>query len=211
MPILSGSVTFSRFLAESPPKAPSDTRRWFLKGLKSQAFEPLNRRGDDDRAAGFVELEDPRSTEFGSSNVFSGERALFAWRVDTLKVPAADLKEELANWLRNFERDNDRRPTRTEKNEAKSNLRDVLRTKARIVTKTHDVSWNLRTQQVQLWTSSRKLVEEIVLALQTGFEIKLEPLVPGHFAAQANISEDALSPTPELVGGEALEVTRGAA
>jgi recombination associated protein RdgC len=65
MPVLGGAVTFARVRSEPGKKLPSDTRRWLAKGLASGAFEPLDpSKGDEERAAGFVELEDheaPRS------------------------------------------------------------------------------------------------------------------------------------------------------
>jgi recombination associated protein RdgC len=203
MPVLSGAVTFSRFRSEPTGNAPSDVKRWLAKGLKSGAFEPIDlKKTEDERAAGFVELENPDSVDFSTGSVLYGEYALFGFRVDTVKVPAAVLKAELGKWATSFEKQNGRAPTRGEKAENRASLRHMLRQRAVPSTKVHDVSWNLKTSQVQLWAASRKAVDEILLALETAFEVKLQPLVPASLAARAGIADDALIPTPELIGVE---------
>ncbi|HLL52362.1 MAG TPA: hypothetical protein VK447_02390, partial [Myxococcaceae bacterium] len=77
-------------------------------------------------------------------------------------------------------------------------------------TKVHDLSWNLKTNQLQIWAASRKLIEEIQAVVEAAFEVKLIPLVPSAMAAKAGIEEGALAPTPELVGGDvSAEVSGG--
>ncbi len=203
MPVLSGAVTFSRFRSEPTGNAPSDVKRWLAKGLKSGAFEPIDlKKTEDERAAGFVELENHESVDFSTGSVLYGEYALFGFRVDTVKVPAPVLKAELDKWATAFEKQNGRAPTRGEKAENRASLRHMLRQRAVPTTKVHDVSWNLKTSQVQLWAASRKAVDEILLAMETAFEVKLQPLVPASLAARAGIPDDALIPTPELIGVE---------
>ena len=217
MPILQGTVTFSRYRVEPPrsdtpnPKPP-DPKRAVPKGLRTRAFEPLDPKGDEDRAAGFVELEDVNGTEFAVGNLFRGDHALFAFRVDTLKVPSSALKAEMTKWQELFVQENDRKPSRTEKSQSKANLRDLLRKRAVPVTKTHDVAWNLKTQRLEIWTASRKQVEEIQLALEEAFSVTLEPLVPAAQARADGIADAALVPTAALLGVEiAAEVNHGEA
>ncbi len=202
MPVLSGAVTFSRFRAEPAGDAPSDTKRWLTKGLKTGAFEPIDQRTEEERAVGFVQLENADATDFPPGSYLYGEYALFGFRVDTLKVPASLLKAELEKWAKAFEKENARPPTRGEKAENRASIRHMLRQRAVPNTKVHDVSWNLKTQQVQVWAASRKTVEEVMLAVETAFSVKLQPLVPVAFAASAGIPDDALTPTPELIGME---------
>lgn len=212
MPIQSGSVTFSRYRVEADPKAPSEVRRWLVKGLKSNAFEEIDRKGDEDRAAGFVELENADESEFAASALFYGERALFAWRVDTLKVPSAALKAELEKWQAAFEKENGRKPSRGEKTEQKGAIRHMLRARATPTTKTHDVSWNLKTGELQLWTSSRKIAEEIALAMESAFDLKLVPVSPGGKAIARGIPDAQVAPTAALLGVELpKEVAHGEA
>ena len=207
MPVLSGAVTFSRFRSAPAGDPPSDTKRWLSKGLKSGLFEPIDlKKTEDERAAGFVELENSDSTDFTTGSVLYGEYALFGFRVDTVKVPAPVLKAELSKWEKNFTKENDRPPTRGEKSENRASIKHMLRQRAVPFTKVHDVSWNLKTNQVHLWASSRKTVEEILFAIEEAFDVKLQPLVPVSLAAEAGISDENLVPTAELIG---MEISAG--
>ena len=209
MPILRGSVTFARYRVERGEKSPSDARRWLLRGLKSAAFEPIDRKSEDDRAAGFAELENRDQTEFAPSNLIYGERALVTWRVDQLRVSASQLREELERWAQSFEREHDRKPSRTERTQARGALRQQARTRALPSTRTHDIAWNLKSGELQIWSASRKVVDEIVLAIETAFEVRLHARTPSAFVGDGD-TQEPLRPTLALVGGTE-EVAHGAA
>lgn len=207
MPILRGTVTFSRYRAEPRDKKPADLKRWLNKGLKSAAFEPVDKRSDEDRSAGFAELENRDGTEFAVSDVYRGDRALFVWRVDQLKIPGNQLKQELETWAKEFEAREERKPARSEKNDMKAQIRHQLRQRAVPSTKLHDVCWNLATGELQIWAASRKVVEEITGAIETAFEVKLTAHTPTAVAGE----DEALKPTLVLgadVGvSQVVEVT----
>src|SRR5690606_41841963 len=124
MPLTRGAVTFSRFRVRPGAKElPSDLPRSLGRALRARAFEPLDRTGDEERAAGFVELEAEDGVEFASGSVFRGDHALFAYRVDTLKVPSSPLQGELTKRLEALEAENDRHPARGEMPPAEPQLR----------------------------------------------------------------------------------------
>lgn len=208
MPILRGAVTFARYRVEFSEKV--DLNRVLPKGLKSHAFEPIPENGEDARAAGFAELENPDSTDFSTGALHYGERALFTWRVDQIKIPSAQLKAELDKWAQAFEREQGRKPSRGEKTAQKNELRDRLRKRAVPVTKTHDLAWNLTTGELQIWSASRKIVDEIVGAVETAFQARVIPKAPGAVASEAGV-DHALQPTAELAGVEITEGSHGAA
>src|SRR5512133_1868276 len=188
MPVLRGSVTFARFRSETG-KLPQDTRRWLARGLARGAFEPIDvQRGEDDRSAGFVALEDPDSTDF-ASGVLERSRALFAWRIDTLQVKAAAVRPELERWAAAFANEQRRPPTRGEKAGARDEIRHRLRQKASPTTRAFDVSWTLDASDLQIWAASRKVVEEVAAAVEAAFEVKLAPLSVGAQALRAGIAE----------------------
>lgn len=210
MPILRGTVSFARFRVQSPDKEPFDARRKLARGLKARAFEPIDRKGEEDRMAGFVELEDPNATEFAVGSLFFGQRALFAWRIDQLKAPASRLKSGMESWQRQFEAENERAPSRQEKATHKEALRQQLRSKADPVTRTHDIAWNLDTERLTIWATSRKVIDEISLALEEQFEVRLVALTALALAPAEDGKESPLRPTASLLGLGSLEsVTEG--
>lgn len=213
MPIASGTVSFARFCVEPVDSFPTDTRRWLRRGLRARGFEPIDRQTEEERAAGFVELEDHESIEFSTGRLFHGEYALMAWRIDTLKVPAAALKAELARWVAAFDQEQGRPPTKKEKSERRAALRHAMRMKAEPVTKVYDVSWNLQAQQMQIWALSRKVVDEVVLTMESCFRVRLHAQVPSVVAQRRGVADAVLAPTPELLGIElsGKEASRGQA
>jgi recombination associated protein RdgC len=208
MPVLRGAVTFSRFLVEPAEGASADLKRSLPRALKARAFTPIDRRSEEERAAGFVELENHEATEFAAGNLFYGEHALFGYRIDRIKVPGPALRAELDRWATAFEKEKGRPPSRGEKRENRSSLRQVLRNRAVPLTQVHDVSWNLKSRQLYLWAASRKVVEEVLNGVEMAFKVKLVPLVPASVASRAGMDEASLGPTAELVG---MEVDHGEA
>jgi DNA recombination-dependent growth factor C len=196
MPIRRGSVNLARFrLAGALPK---DVKRWLQRALEKAAFEPIDLKGDDERASGFVELEAPERTEFAAGALFHGLYALFAWRVDTLKVKSSAVRAGLLQWSQAFEQKNGRPPGRRERAEQKDTLKRALRAKQDPVTKVFEVSVDLTTRDVFVWATSRKVVDDVAAALEAALELKLVPRVPAAFLEPEAL--DALSPTKALFG-----------
>jgi recombination associated protein RdgC len=210
MPVQSGAVTFARLRSE-PAGARPDAKRWLLRGLRKRAFQPLEaRKPEDDRAAGFVELEDPDATGF-ETGLFQGEHALFAWRMDQLRVPAKAVRAEVDRWAAAFAAEHGRPPGRREKAARKEEVRQLLRQRAEPTSKVADVSWNLETGEVAVWTASRKVVDELTVAMEEVFGVTLHPVSVGASAARAKLPEAALGPTAALMGTRGEEASRGEA
>ncbi len=194
MPIRRGSVNLARFQLEGD--VPKDVKKWLQKGLGKTAFEPIDPKSEDERAAGFVELEAPDRTEFAAGNLFLGNHALFSWRVDRLKVPANAMRAGLLQWSQAFEQKNSRPPGRREKAEQKESLKKALRAKQAPVSKVFEISFDLTSRDVFIWATSRTVVEEAQACLESTLEVKLIPRVPAAFLTPAQL--DALVPTKEL-------------
>ncbi len=194
MPIRKGAVSCSRFRIEGA--VPKDVKKWLTRTLKRAAFEPIDPKSDEDRASGFVELEDDRATSFSAGALFEGLYALFAWRVEKIRLPASTIRAELAEWAKKFEAKNGRAPGRREKSEQKDLIRRTLRAKTAPVASVSDVSYELTVGEVLVWASSTGIVEEVQLALEKGLEVRLIPRVPASFVAPTVL--EALAPTPAL-------------
>ncbi len=200
MPILRGAVTFSRFQAEAAAERPRDLKASLSKGLRARAFTPIERRSDEDRAAGFVELEQPDATEFPPGSFLYGEWALFAYRVDQLKIPGGELRAQLAKWSLAFERDKGRAPSRVERAQGREAVKGLLRAHTTPRTRLIEVSWNLKTDQLLIWSTSRRAVDEVQEAMRTAFGLNVLAKVPA--AAAEKLGAKTLRPTVELCGPE---------
>lgn len=202
MPVIRGPITFARFRVEQVDERPADVKRWLSRGFRAHAFEPLDPAGEDDVSSGWVEIEDADQTELAPSRLIHGEYVLVAYRVDRLRVPAAQVRAELDKWTRAFEANNKRPPRRAERAEEREAIVARLRKRAFPVSKTHDVSWNLSTDQLQIWSTSRKVVDEIEAALEKQFHLRLHALAPGAYSSLLRLPAEAealLAPTSELM------------
>lgn len=198
MPILKGAATFSRFRVEVEGRTPADWKKNLTRALKTRAFVPLKREGPEERAQGFVELADPESTGFSAGSLYESEYALFAYRIDEIRIPAPAVKVELERWTKAFQKENERLPGKREKTEAKGEIRHTLRSRYPISTRTFDVSWNLEGAHLQVWAGSRKAVDEVQAAVEQAFHVKLSPVVPVVLAGVLGIPDKSLTPTPAL-------------
>lgn len=196
MPIRRGSISCSRFLVEGG--IPKDVRKWLTHALKKSAFEPIDPKGDEERAAGFVELEDENATDFASGTVFEGEHALFAWRVDKVRIPGAAVRAQLQEFAQKYEAKNGRPPSRGQKTEQKELIRRRLRSKTAAVTKVSDVSLDMKSKHVLVWASSVGIVDEVQSALELGLQTRLIPRTPQLMLSAAAL--ESLTPSTELFG-----------
>ena len=73
------------------------------------------------------------------------------------------------------------------------------------------MSWSLDGGELLVWAASRKAVEEIAAGVEAAFEVKLAPRSAGAQAVERKLPEDALAPTPELLGLGGEEALRGEA
>lgn len=196
MPIRRGSVNLARFRLDG--ELPKDVKRWLQRGLGKAAFEPIDPKSEDERTAGFVELEAADRTEFSAGALFHGMHALFSYRVDKLKVPANAIRAGMLQWGQAFEQKNGRPPGRREKTEQKDTLKKALRSKQAPVTKLFEVSVDLTSKDVFVWATSRTIVDEVQGSLEANLEVKLVPRVPAAFLSPSQV--DALTPTKDLFG-----------
>lgn len=209
MPVLRGSVTYSRFRAVPLGERAKDVKRWAQRALQRRAFEPIDRKEEDDVAAGWVEIERADLTEFTPSRVLFGEYLLASYRVDRLRIPAPVVRGELDKWSAEYEEQNGHPPKRSEKRNQKAEIVHRLRQRAFPSTRTYDISWNLTTNDVELWVASAKLVEELQVFVEETFELRLDPMTPGAIAESLNAPAGALLPTAALVGPSLAEQVRG--
>ena len=100
MPVLKGAVTFARYKVVRTKDEPKDLKRSLSEALRRSAFEELDPGGDEDRASGWVELEDQDAVDLAPSRFIFGDYLMVSWRVDTLRVPTARVKAELDRWAR---------------------------------------------------------------------------------------------------------------
>jgi hypothetical protein len=187
-------TSFARFFLVDP--APEHPK--FLAALRLRAFTPLDRSQPVDRASGFVNADDDQKARLGATDVFVGDIAHFAWRVDEIVIPAWAVRSELEKWAEAFRKEHDRPPGRREKQNAKLEIKHTLRQRAPIRTRTFLVVWRIEAGQVEIWSGSRGIVDEIQTAVETVLGGRIVPVVPVTLAQRLGIGDRALTPTQAL-------------
>jgi DNA recombination-dependent growth factor C len=214
MPLLKGNLSFARFTVELPDKSRSaagganppaaasakDLRRSVPKGLRRKAFQPLVVDSEDDRSAGWVEVENSELIEFPPERLVFGEHFLFAYRVDRLRVPSSVVKSELAAFAAAYEEENGHPPTRSQKKAQKELIERKLKRRAFPSRKVYDVSWNTQSGVLAIWATAQNTVEEMHLFIEESLEIRLHPMTPGAIADSLDLPRGALTPTADLIG-----------
>lgn len=195
MPLLKGSATFSRYRVEHDKKR---GKQDLAEALRLRAFQALEPGGEEERAQGFVELRDRARTDFSPGELYEGDFALFAYRVDEIRIPAAAVRSALEQWQAKFLEENGRPAGKKEKADAKDELRHTLKSRYPVATKVFEVSLNLGTDHAQLWAGSRKALDDLQDAVEQALGVKLIPISPLTVAEQLGIAEKSLTPTPAL-------------
>lgn len=207
MPILRGAPSLVRFRVVEARALAEGSTPAVLEGLRAGSFRPLDRsKGDEERSAGWVELDDPDGTDLAPAAVLLDGDLLLSWRIDQVRVPAALVRTELSVWAAAFAERKGRRPSAREKAEGKEVVLRRLRKQAFVTTRLHDVRWRLAAGEIEVWATARKVIDEIAVALEEGVGVVLRPLGPGTRWEDAGLAVDGLRPTPELFGEE---VARG--
>ncbi len=207
MGILKGTATFSRYRIEPDAKGSKEGKKDLAKALRLRAFQPLEPGGEDERAQGFVELENRDLSDFSPGALYEGAFALFAYRIDEVRIPSDAIRQRLDAWSTRFEDENQRPASKKEKSDAKQEIRFTLKSQYPLSTKVFEVSLNTEDGHAQIWAGSRKAVDEVQAAVEQALSVKLVPVAPAAVAVELGISDKALSPTAALSLPE--EVTNG--
>lgn len=188
MSVLKGSVTLTRFRVNRDPSADAKDRERFVKVLRSLAFEPIDVAGEDGRAAGWVSVEDHQEPVVRAVDCWFSQHLLASYRVDRLTVPSAQVRRELDAWAKTYTEEHGRPPAKADRMDMR--LAIARRLRARIIpsSRTADLSWNLDTDQICVWSSSAALVAEIIESLEPTLAMRLHrchvanaPGAPKHF------------------------------
>ena len=204
MPLLSGSVSLFRYRVVEAP-AREETFDALRTRLAEQAFVPIEREtGEQERAAGWVELGQPEAFPATAKPLFYAGDLVLSWRIDQIRVPGSLVKSGLDDWQRGFVERRGRKPSKREKTEQKEFVLRELRKQAFVTSRTHDVRWSIGQDEVQVWSTSLKVVDEVVVALEEGLSLVLRPTGPGARWEDAELPMDVLKPTAALFGEEVI-------
>ena len=189
MGIFAKSLTFTRYFVRG--ETPADFYSWVDERLEAFRFRDIDDTTDE-KAWGWVELDNLLQTSFGGGLSHRGEYVAFSLRIDTRKVPAALVRKHFLLAERDLlEQQQFRRLSRHQKVELKKTvLQDLLR-RQMPQPGLFDVVWHPGRQRLWLFATSPKVREIFETLFRETFEMDLFLLFP-YTLAQEQLDPAAL-------------------
>ncbi|MGQ9922137.1 MAG: recombination-associated protein RdgC [Desulfobacca sp.] len=189
MGIYAKSLSFTRYFVRG--ETPTDFYSWVDERLQAFLFREIDDTTDE-KAWGWVELDNLLQTSFGSGEAHKGEYLAFSLRLDTRKVPAAVFRKHYLLAERALLQEQKfRRLSRNQKVELKKTvLQDLLRRQLP-QPGLYDVVWHPGRQRLWLFATSPKVREIFETLFRETFEMDLYLLFP-YTLAQDNLDAAAL-------------------
>ncbi len=187
-----GALSFRTLHVSGKHAVPSKER--LLKRLETFSFAGIETT-EEGSNYGWLAPDHLFDGDFNVAKIFRGRYALFAFRVDTRKVPGALLTAHTAIAMQAaMEAEGlDKLPAR-QKREIKQDIKQQLLAETPPTQRAYGVFWNLKTKRVFLQNTSKSVVEAFRSLFERTFECSLTPHIPGLQAANYARENGLLSP-----------------
>lgn len=177
-----GSLSFRAFDITGKKKAVPTTER-ILERLDQFAFSGIETT-DEGIQVGWIGPDHLFDGDFSPIKVFRGRYAIFAFRVDTRRVPGAVLQAHTAVAIQDtLETEGLERLSASRKRELKQQIKRELLAETPPAQRAYGVFWNLRARKVYLQATSKTVVEAFRSLFERTFELSVEVHGPGLAAA----------------------------
>ncbi len=187
-----GALTFRAFEVSGKNANPSKER--LLERLDTFSFAGIE-TVEEGSNYGWVATDHLFDGDFNVAKIFRGRFALFAFRVDTRKVPAALFHAHTAIAIQAaMEAEGlDKLPAR-QKREIKQETKRQLLAETPPAQRAHGVFWNVKKRKLYLQSTSKAVVEAFRALFERTFECSLTPTIPGLLAANYAKENGLLAP-----------------
>lgn len=187
-----GSLTFRSFDVSGKNATPTKER--ILERLETFSFAGIDTI-EEGSTYGWVAPDHLFDGDFDVAKVFRGRYALFAFRVDTRRVPGPLLQAHTAiAWRAALEAEGLERLSARQKREIKQDVKRQLLAETPPAQRAYGVFWNLRGRRVFLQNTSKSVVEAFRSLFERSFELELTPRLPGLQAAAFARAAERLDP-----------------
>ena len=175
-------------------KNPTPKKEKVIEQLETFAFAGIE-SGEEGSVHGWIGPDHLFDGDFNVVKVFRGRYALFAFRVDTRKVPGALLQAHTAIAVQAaMEAEGLERLGARQKREIKQDIKRQLLAETPPSQRAYGVFWNIRNRRVFLQNTSKGVVEAFRSLFERSFDLSLEAQAPGIEAASFAREQDLLDP-----------------
>ncbi len=207
MGIYTKSLSFTRYFVRG--ETPTDFFSWVDERLQAFLFREIDETNDE-KAWGWVELDNLLQTSCGGGQAHKGEYLAFSLRIDTRKVPAAVLRKHYLLAERALlEQQKFRRLSRNQKLELKKTVQQDLLRRQLPQPNLFDVVWHPGRQRLWLFATSPKVREIFETLFRETFELDLYLLFP--YTLAQDLLDPAAQDRLELVEPAVFTARRGGA
>ena len=195
MGIYAKSLSCTRYFVRG--ETPSDFLTWVDERLQFNLFREIDDTNDE-KAVGWVELDNLLQTSFEGGQAHKGEYLAFSLRIDTRKVPAAIfrkhylLAEQTVRQQQKF-----RRLSRQQRLELKKTVMQDLLRRQMPQPALFDIVWHPSQQRLWLFATSPKVRETFETLFRETFELDIFLLFP--YTLAQDVLDPALQDRLEMV------------
>jgi len=175
MGIVSGSVSYLRFVAGNLPDAFEET---YAEALRTAAFHEIDPHSDLEVSRGWVRFDDAFSSEFDPGTLVEpGGNIFLRLRIDTLKIPAGTLKAYVDKDARERAAKVGRdKLVKRELDTVKADVKKLLRQRSLPRMQLLEMVWNVASGEVRLMSTSKSAAAHFVDVFEKTFSQTLRPV-----------------------------------
>ncbi len=201
MGALKGNISYTRFFAQGD--TPEDFQERWMKRIQLRAFKPLTLEDDALDRIGWCSIEHPFDLELEYEKVFFNNYVNLGLRIDRWVIPGPLFKAQFAEAEKVYLQKRGREKlSRAEKEELKMAVSKKLRKQLVPAMQVVDVSWNMESGIVRVFSGSQKTLGAFEEIFEKSFELKVVPESPYTTAERRGLSPresqvmDRLEPSP---------------
>lgn len=197
MGALNGTLSYKLFYVQDD--VPSGFKQDLVERVNHFAFEKLTPEDDEDERFGWVILDRPLHTNFDLYSILYNHFINLGLRRDKYVIPSSMFKAHFAEAEREYLRANDKKKlSKNEKDDLKAIVRTELKSQFLPRMKIIDMSWDLNSGRVRLWSQSNRICEFFQGFFEDTFQLKLLPANPYINATELDLSEPQLARLAEV-------------
>ncbi|HXW52754.1 MAG TPA: recombination-associated protein RdgC [Myxococcota bacterium] len=197
MPILKGTLGYTRFLVKCPQPLPPSQ---IAEKLNMFRFRPLHPHGEDTESVGWCPFlwEYDAEKSIAESDFHFDQNIVLCLRLDSITLPKALLRATVKKALSAYATEHKRLPDKTVKKEIE--LAETLSLRSRVLpaTKIIESLWCQDTGELRIFSRSRAQVDRFLDLFQTGFLLRPERRDFAHSAWQCADERNWLSDLTQL-------------
>jgi DNA recombination-dependent growth factor C len=195
MGIYAKSLSCTRYIVRG--ETPPDFLTWVDERLQFNLFREIDDTNDE-KAVGWVELDNLLQTSFDGGRAHKGEYLAFSLRLDTRKVPAAIFRKHyLMAELTVRQQQKFRRLSRQQRLELKKTVMQDLLRRQMPQPALFDIVWHPSQQRLWLFATSPKVRETFETLFRETFEMDIFLLFP--YTLAQDVLDPALQDRLEMV------------